>query len=294
VNKKRLGPDGKSFITSTEKITHEEINDDGNDDQSPSSHSPRSFSSSSGLDDSKTIKRTGCKNGPDASLDKINLKDEDHNFMAFVEHFNHVLCGGVVVNSYWVLTTADCLIAIPANETKVIVGSKSMKQHESFAKVMQAKAKHLNDAKYSLNNPMNDIALIELAQPIQYSALVGQACLSEDTPDSPIALTPVFNKQEGKIMAWKMKKFANDDECARSIAITEAKKVFCYEPSGLSSNFRMIQNLPSGPLVSQTDAGELKVTGLFRVLTSKLKINVYTRIGGYNKWIQNTLNSRRP
>jgi len=243
--------------------------------------------SSAYCDDSKTIKKTGCSNGPSASTDIVQLKDEDLSWMAMILHADYFICGGALVNSRWVLTTADCLLKIPAAEITIVLGSKSLIKKESFSKSFKVK-KTVSHNMFSLQNSVNDIALIELVEPVAYSAHISQACLGQDTADAAATLTPLYNTRENRLGLLSVKHL-EDAVCSKITLIRDPKKEFCYVPNGKIDNGYIYMDVRGSPLTSRSKSGDWQVIGLVQMKLNRKQARVYTRIGGLLDWIQETI-----
>ena len=88
-------------------------------------------------------------------------------------------CGGVILNENWILTTADCLISPDAKDYAIeLPGNDLVKLYDEDMYV-EAKevVQHPESAGMWPGITTNDIGLIKLLRPLNFSSTVQPACL---------------------------------------------------------------------------------------------------------------------
>ncbi|XP_015219721.2 protein Z, vitamin K-dependent plasma glycoprotein b [Lepisosteus oculatus] len=88
---------------------------------------------------------------------------------------NQVFCSGAVLGQYWVVTTASC---IPALQRFYVSVGGPTKGGEGQGRMLNV-SRFVAHARYSAEHPANDLALLRLETPLEFSRRVFPICLPE-------------------------------------------------------------------------------------------------------------------
>ncbi len=97
-------------------------------------------------------------------------------------------CGGSIIDDYWIITAAHCLDNKALNSVKIVAGDHSLREQDGSERTYFPQSFIQHEA-YNNNTFENDIALIELREPVEFSAAISPVCLPTARPPGGEACT---------------------------------------------------------------------------------------------------------
>ncbi|KAJ7403811.1 Coagulation factor IX [Pitangus sulphuratus] len=215
-----------------------------------------------------------------------------------VDSNNVGFCGGSIINEKWVVTAAHCLK--PGHDITAVAGEHNTQEDdhtEQRRKVVKALPHPTYDS--SINEYHNDIALLELDEPLVFNSYVTPICLG-----SREFTNALLKQGTGTVSGWGRLQyrgrpattlqvvkvpFVDRPTCLKSSSTTILQNMFC---AGYPSGGRdTCEGDSGGPYTNEVE-GTWFLTGITswgEECAKPGKYGIYTRISKYVKWIkQNT------
>ncbi|KAM8964878.1 coagulation factor IX [Sarcophilus harrisii] len=204
-------------------------------------------------------------------------------------------CGGSIINEKWVITAAHCIE--PDNEITVVAGehdTETKEGTEQTRRVIRVIPHHTYNA--SKNMYSNDIALLELEEPLKLNEYVTPICVADRkytnlflklAKGTVSGWGKVFHKgRPASILQFLRVPFVDRATCLRSTTVTIENNMFCagYSQGGKDS----CQGDSGGPHTIEVE-GTSFLTGIIswgERCAVKGKYGIYTKVSSFVKWIK--------
>lgn len=214
-------------------------------------------------------------------------------------------CGGAVISSEWIATAGHCVEDLALQSIRIRVGEYDFSSMaEPFPYIERAARRKVVHPKYNFYTYENDLALVQLDQPIQFPPHVAPICLPPDNIDllgRNATVTGWGRLNEGGTLPTILQEVrvpivSNDkckkmfDDAGRPEYIPDIFLCAGYEEGGRDS----CQGDSGGPLQVKGDDGKWFLAGIISWGIGCAEQNlpgVCTRISRFKLWIQSTMNS---
>lgn len=204
------------------------------------------------------------------------------------------LCGGTLIDDRHVLTAAHCINTENPASITITAGVHNRLDNEAGTRQVRMVEIIFKHPQYNPNTVANDITILRLAEPVEFTKYVQPACLSgpEPKPDDAVVLIGwgSLELHGSAYHTLKQTKVRVIGDCERYWPqINNAKQVCVANPTSGDS---ACKGDSGGPMLYEHNgqwfvAGVTSFGSSFGCATDgNFPPNVYTRVSAYLPWIQ--------
>ncbi|PRD33952.1 UNVERIFIED_CONTAM: Proclotting enzyme [Trichonephila clavipes] len=207
-------------------------------------------------------------------------------------------CGGVIINDWYVLTAAHCILGVRLKDLKVRLGEYNFNEKNSHQEDI-AVAEIKRHALFVTLTFQHDIALLKLRRRIEYTKFIGSICLPNPGRGN-------FSDMNATVVGWGTVSFGgkaspvlrqvtipvwDNDECDRVYRFERITESFLCAGSPENGE-DACQGDSGGPLMTINEEGRWEVIGIVswgRRCGDPTFPGVYTRVTTYLDWINENM-----
>ncbi|XP_036391204.1 uncharacterized protein LOC118782065 [Megalops cyprinoides] len=232
-----------------------------------------------------------------------NAADGNWPWQASLHIFGTHVCGGSLINKEWVMSAAHCFFSTNSALWTIYLGRQDQ-QGSSPNEVSRSVAEIIRHPDYDSNTFDNDIALVKLASPVNFTDFIRPVCLAASN-------SSFYNGTESWITGWGN---INEGEPLPLNETLQEAQVFVIGNSQCSClyGFSMTDNMICAGLLDggigacQGDSGGPMVSlqNLVWVQSGIVSFGVgcaqpnfpavYTRVSRYQSWISSQISTDQP
>jgi hypothetical protein len=214
-------------------------------------------------------------------------------------------CGGAVISSEWIATAGHCVEDLALQSIRIRVGEYDFStMAEPYPHIERGARKKVVHPKYNFYTYENDLALVQLDQPLQFSPHVAPICLPPDNIDlvgRNATVTGWGRLNEGGTLPTILQEvivpIVSNDKC-RDMFLRAGRPEYIpdiflcagYEEGGRDS----CQGDSGGPLQVRGDDGRWVLAGIISWgigCAEPLLVGVCSAIQRFKPWIQSTIST---
>ncbi|NXN30274.1 FA9 factor, partial [Nycticryphes semicollaris] len=204
-------------------------------------------------------------------------------------------CGASIINEKWLVTAAHCLQ--PGDNVTAVAGEYNTNKEdntEQWRKVVKILPHPTYDA--TINKHHNDIALLELDQPLNFNSYVTPICIgNREFTNTLLKLgmgtvsgwgSTLFRGRPATVLQILKVPFVDRPTCLKSTSTTILQNMFC---AGFSAGGSDTCGGDSGGPYTTEIEGTWFLTGITswgEECAKAGKYGIYTRVSKYLKWIK--------
>lgn len=199
-------------------------------------------------------------------------------------------CGGVLLNNQWVLTAAHC--TDNATELVLELGAHNLNDTDEIGRIIVVAETAIAHDQYNIDTFANDVALIKLSKPVEFTDKIQPALLPNTTDDSfdnqnVISIGWGLAHTQSSTLQWALLNVVDNLNCAK-FKINMQDTTMCAQVEDEQS---VCSGDSGAPLVLQSDNRTLVgVTSFGNFVGCHFGIpQPFNRITSYLDWIRSTM-----
>ncbi|GJQ80491.1 hypothetical protein Trydic_g12385 [Trypoxylus dichotomus] len=199
------------------------------------------------------------------------------------------LCGGSILNNFWILTAAHCMAGETTSKIIAVVGTNALNSGGTAVRVQRIV---LHPRFTFAGLKPNDIAMIRLVSALSYSSAVAPVTLDMEYTITNVTVIGWGSKRKKGPMSNRLRQLFTQTmtiaRCKRYWLNVTANQICTKAKRGKSA----CDGDSGGPLIDTSTKMQLGIASFSWTSACGVTPDVHTRISEYTVWIESTVKTQ--
>ncbi|XP_046639209.1 chymotrypsin-2-like isoform X1 [Daphnia pulicaria] len=217
----------------------------------------------------------------------------EYPFMVGIMRGRNVFCGGSLLDANHVLTAAHCVSGLSSQDLlqlTIVMGAVDINDSKKVIRHVKSVIRH---RQFDNRKLRNDIALLTLDSPVEFTNVVSPVCLHDDVTKDYVGKDVVtagwgrtyYKGPKSPVLQKVTLKLKSLDDCRRNLGVQSPGGVPDHYICAWAPNRDSCAGDSGGPLMLADDGCQIGIVS-WGIGCATNTYGVYTRISSFRDWIE--------